>query len=68
MRELDAEFVEIIEAVGPRRATALATAAAEVAADIRSDADTLGTNEVTAAGARLLRVLGDLPQITFGQS
>ncbi|MCZ4553698.1 hypothetical protein [Gordonia rubripertincta] len=63
--DLDPEFVELIDAVGERRAQVLAAAAVEVAADIRADADELGTNPVDRTR---LRVLGLLPSITFGQS
>ena len=41
--ELDPEFVDLINTIGPRRAQALAVAAFEVAEQIRADADLLGT-------------------------
>lgn len=63
--DFDPEFVELIDAVGERRARALIAAAVEVAADIRADADELGTYPVDRAR---LRVLGLLPSITFEQS
>lgn len=63
--DLDPEFVDLIDAVGQRRARALTAAAEAVAADIRADADELGTSPV---GSGRLRVLGILPPITFGLS
>lgn len=61
----DPEFVELIDAVGERRAQALAAAAVAVAGDIRADADELGTDPVDG---RRLKVLSQLPSITCGQS
>lgn len=63
--DLDPEFVELIDAVGERRAQALIAAAVAVAADIRADADELRTDPVDR---QRLRVLSLLPSITFGQS
>lgn len=63
--ELDPEFVDLIEAIGPRRGQALSVAAHEVAEAIRADADLLGTAAVS--GDRL-QVLAALPSCTFTQS
>lgn len=63
--DFDPEFTELINSVGPRRAKALADAAIVVAADIRADADALGTSPVDH---RPLRILDQLPPITFTQS
>ncbi|ORM37534.1 hypothetical protein [Williamsia sp. 1135] len=63
--DFDPEFVELIDAVGERRAQALIAAAVAVAADIRADADELGTDPVDR---QRLRVLSLLPSITFEQS
>lgn len=63
--ELDPEFVDLINTIGPRRAQALAVAAFEVAEQIRADADLLGTAAVTGDQ---LQILDALPPCTFTQS
>lgn len=65
MTDLDPEFVELIDTVGPRRAGMIDTAAREVATAIRSDADTLGT---AAVAGDQLHILNTLPDCTFTQS
>lgn len=62
------EFAEIIGMVSPRHAALIAEAADDVAADIRSDADLLGSAAVTGRNRRKLQVLAALPPVTFDQS
>lgn len=68
MDDLDEEFVEIIAAVGPRRRGQIVAAARALAGDIRADADQLGTAAIHPPNRTRLKVLGLLPQQTFGQS
>jgi hypothetical protein len=68
MADLDEEFVEIIETVGPRRRAQIAAAARALADDIRADADRLGTAAIHTSNRTQLHVLGWLPQQTFAQS
>jgi hypothetical protein len=68
MDDLDEEFVEIITAVGPRRRGHIVAAARALAGDIRADADQLGTAAIHAPNRTEFKVLGLLPQQTFGQS
>lgn len=68
MDDLDEEFVEIIAAVGPRRRGQIVAAAHALAGDIRADADKLGTAAIHPPSRTRLKVLGLLPQQTFGQS
>jgi hypothetical protein len=68
MDDLDEEFFEIIAAVGPRRRGQIVTAARALADDIRADADHLGTAAIHGPNRTRLKVLGLLPQQTFGQS
>lgn len=65
MTELDPEFVDLINTIGPRRAQALAVAAYEIAEQIRTDADLLDTEAVSG---QQLQVLAALPPCTFTQS
>lgn len=62
------EYSEIVELVSSRQATLIANAADEIAAAIRSDADTLGSAPVTPVNRSQLDVLATLPSVTFGQS
>ena len=68
MAELDPEVVELVAMVGPHRGCLIVEAAAAIAADIRDDAERLGTDSVTAGDKRGLRVLDLLPPQTFTQS
>ncbi|MDN5744201.1 MAG: hypothetical protein L0H31_03655 [Nocardioidaceae bacterium] len=65
MTNLDAEFVELIDTVGPRRARILATTAHQIAAEIRTAADALGT---AAVGRDQRHILAALPACTYTQS
>jgi hypothetical protein len=68
MAELDPEVVELVAMVGPHQGSLIAEAAPAVAADIRYDAERLGTDTVTDGDKRGLRVLDLLPPQTFTQS
>ncbi|WP_293003105.1 hypothetical protein [Mycobacterium sp.] len=67
MDDLDAEFLEIIATVGPRRCHIVA-AAEQLAIAIRAEADQLDTAPIDAANQREFAVLGSLPPQTFTQS
>ena len=45
--DIDDEFAEVIDTVGPRRRQSILDAAIQVAADIRADAELLGTSAVS---------------------
>lgn len=62
------EFDEIVMGVGPWRRELIAAAARGVAADIRADAELLGTAAVDVRNRGQLRILGALPEQSFGQS
>lgn len=68
MDDLDEQFLETIATVGPRRGECIVTAAHELAAAIRDEADKLGTSSIDATNRRRAKVLGSLPPQTFGQS
>lgn len=68
LMENDDEYSEIVELISSRQATLIANAADEIAAAIRSDADTLGSDPVTPVNSSQLDVLATLPSVTFGQS
>lgn len=68
MDGLDAEYVEIIAEVGAERARYIAAAATDLAVQIRSEADTLGTAQITRANRASVPVLGSLPRQTFFES
>lgn len=68
MDDLDEEFVEIIDAVGPRRRAYIAIAGRALADAIRADADQLGTAAIHPSNGTELQVLSWLPPQTFGQS
>lgn len=65
MTNLDAEFVELIDTVGPKRARILATTAHQIAVEIRTAADALGT---AAASRGQRHILAALPASTYDQS
>ena len=65
MSNLDAEFAELIDTVGHRRAGILATTAHQIAAEIRTAADALGTAGV---GPGQRHILAALPACTYAQS
>lgn len=67
MDDLDEEFLEVISAVGPRPHQIVAAAKA-LAAEIRTEADHLGTAPVDVTNHHEVKVLGSLPPQTFGQS
>lgn len=66
--EDDDEFGEIVAMIPARQAELIAQAGDEIAADIRSDADTLSSAAVAEANREELRVLSALPAVTFDQS
>lgn len=66
--ENEEEYSEIVELISSRQAILIANAADEIAAGIRSDADTLGSAPVTPINSGQLEVLATLPAVTFGQS
>ena len=68
MDGVDAEFAEIIAEVGSVRAGHIAATADSLAAQIRSEADALGTSSITRANRSHVPVLGSLPSQTFSQS
>lgn len=65
MSNLDAEFAELIDTVGHRRAGILATTAHQIAAEIRAAADALGT---AAVGPSQRHILAALPACTYAHS
>lgn len=65
MTDLDAEFVDLIDTVGPRRARILATTAHQIATEIRTAADALDT---AAVGRGQRHILAALPACTYTQS
>lgn len=65
MTNLDAEFAELIDTVGHRRAGILATTARKIATEIRTAADALGT---AAVGPSQRHILAALPACTYAQS
>lgn len=65
MTDLDAEFVELINTVGPSRARILAATALQIAAEIRAAADALDT---AAVGPGQRHILAALPVCTYAQS
>ncbi|MEW1939409.1 hypothetical protein AB0331_18980, partial [Dietzia maris] len=62
MTNLDAEFAELIDTVGHRRAGILATTARKIATEIRTAADALGT---AAVGPSQRHILAALPACTY---
>lgn len=68
MDDLDAEYAEIIADVGPIRAGLIAAAGESLAAQIRVEADGLGSAPLSEANRDRAPILGSLPPQTFSQS
>lgn len=68
MDDLDAEFADIIAEVGAVRAEHIAAAGESLAAQIRAEADVLGTAPITADNCHQVPVLGSIPRQTFSES
>lgn len=68
LEEGDDEFADIADMITPQQANLIAQAADDLAADIRRDADALGSDPLTDANRDQARVLSSLPPVTFDQS
>lgn len=68
LEEGDDEFGDIADMITPQQATLIVQAANDLAADIRREADDLGSDPLTDTTRDQARVLSSLPPVTFDQS